>query len=111
MGKDYDVRQLVDGGFEVVARLSHSDPYCLSLGKELIRTQALSKSAALTFQIIGDQPCTVFRGTNGTGFEIYPLLTQAQAVFNRAVANALRLKLIIEAIRLAEGQASEEERK
>ena len=108
MGKDFEVRELLNGSgsgrFQVTATLSHSN---LSLGRELIRTGALSKSGDLTFQLIGDQPCVVFTTFNGTNYEIYPLISQAKGIFNTAITSALRLKRIIEAIELAETSKEE----
>jgi hypothetical protein len=111
MGKDFELEELVgavgSGRYQVTAMLTQSDPYYLCLGKSLIRTGLLSKSGNLTFQIINDEACVTFKVLRGANDEIYPQISHAQGLFNGEIANALRLKRVIEAIAQAsKGQGS-----
>ena len=112
MGKDYDVRELVDGAgsgrFEVTAILTHSDAYSLRLGQALIETGAI-KYAGFLFRNIGNKPHVIFKVLMGTNYEIYPRIAQAQELFNAAVVNASKLRRVVKAIEIAEAQTSKEQ--
>ncbi len=111
---DYEVREILNpvgsGRFEVTAKLIQNDPYLLRLGQGLVETGGI-KHAVFLFSNINNKPHVIFKISHGTPYEAYPLIAQAQAYFNGAIANALRLKTIIEAISLADTQTGEEERK
>ena len=110
---DYEVREILNpvgaGRYEITAKLVQSDPYRLRLGRSLIQTGAISRSDFL-FTNINNEPHVIFKTFHGTPYEAYPLLAQAQGLFNQAISSALKIRAVVQAISLADGQASEEER-
>jgi len=109
---DYEVREILNpvgsGRFEVKAKLIQNDPYRLRLGHALIERGAIKHSDFL-FRNINNEPHVIFKISNGTPYEAYPLLAQAQGLFTQAVANALKIRAVVQAISLADSQGNEEE--
>lgn len=108
---DYEVREIQNpvgsGRFEVRAMLNVGDTH-FRLSKSLIEVGAIRHSD-FQFQNIEGKPHVIFRVSMGTTFEIYPLISQANHVFLSAIREALRVKKIVDAIRLADSEAGREE--
>jgi hypothetical protein len=105
--KDYEVRENPEAKelrWEITAPLK-DDP----LGKALILCGALVKIDNLEFCIINNCPSIKFQTVAPTSIYVYPELPRGQALFENAIREAQKLEKILEAISLADGQASKEE--